>query len=1333
MQQQEPEQDQEANSFSDRLNKWYSNVNPRYIDLVGDFGGRELFIIDGDSLLFSFFLDPKTHWLNVTDPMGGGQFLALTFLFETFLKNLLDRSCNFNLVFFEAHKVIWAENSKLLVLRHAIIEHLKEKAKLIELLQFDNWWGTEWQEYLDAWQPLFVLLGDGTTENSYSSESLLTEDTILSNSIKNISVRLGCFCQAFMFFCIRKDISIALIPSIRFQDSRVFAFVFDRIGNMIKNPRFVDEMTKFLEIWCKDFSVHASNLDSEDLVTKLLTNESYKQVLRKGNQRMFFIILSMIPIVRKQQFPQKIIEIFVYHAVLLDYLPLQLRAQKALNSTSPIIISFLEEFYKECAHLLIGKDWRHVVNSLQLECNIGDFIDTRLFGILCALSDCDLVFPVEVERIAKLMLNMVKSLSQSYNSMSSQSTDDIKEPLAIIKSAAQIINPTDEISLLSFQFPFFDKYLGDMNLNLRKAPEKVENIDYGLYGLEGNFKFLEIYHWHILKPLEKKAFSKGKPWDEASARKFKQRSTQKYIYFMQRYSDSLGSKHNQLIITDRSISKKKLVSNASETRSPQTLMKETKVIEKQAKKKEKEARKASKVSEKAQAIRDEKKKKELENAEAESRRNMEKFNQEISTLKTTKSKLNRLSEFIRSSGKLKHPPTMMGAQLLDLQLQLQLWAEEMKTNGNNPDFSKAIDIYRQVFNIFYKFSEILTSQVVEILDEVLVRLGLENSALKIREFRTINSNSSTPYSFQFPLKSIKLSVNLSDARFQLKYGGHSMDHDTNSVYDSRVKTFKPDDWQVEVLNVIDRKESALVCCPTSSGKTFIAFYAMEQVLREDDDGIIVYVAPTKPLVNQITAEVYGRFKKNYPENSGMSHWGIYTREYRENHDCCQILITVPEMLEILMLSPIRSDDWVPKIRRIIFDEIHSIGEADNGIVWEHLLLVAQCPILALSATVGNPEEFSSWIEKAQKLRGKKMHLIQTDKRYSELVKFAYIPSLPFPTFTTVGPEVANSFVRVHPCSALSPIMLRKKGFPKDMKILPDECLNLYDKMRQISGKNESKILNRLNPDNWFRKMIPIRKADTNEYEKEIKEYFRLWAIEDSTIPAVKQIINDFKSPINEQFSKLEASAIQEKDFDAKHNVYDNNFLECSIIHLASELNSQNKLPAIFFHFDRHGCIHLASKILEKLELYETQTRENDMDYQKRKREAIARTNAKEKMTKKGSEGKKKVGRGKSDNWDDNETSIPEDSPEIFDWEKHDPRFTFAHIQSNVSKQELEALLKYSQKQMKGNNIFLLRALERGIAVHHGGMPKKYLQAVEILFRQKYVRIVIATGTLALGI
>ena len=46
---------------------------------------------------------------------------------------------------------------------------------------------------------------------------------------------------------------------------------------------------------------------------------------------------------------------------------------------------------------------------------------------------------------------------------------------------------------------------------------------------------------------------------------------------------------------------------------------------------------------------------------------------------------------------------------------------------------------------------------------------------------------------------------------------------------------------------------------------------------------------------------------------------------------------------------------------------------------------------------------------------------------------------------------------------------------------------------------------------------------------------------------------------------------------------------------------------------------------------------------------------------------------------------------------------------------------------------IITALHRGIGIHHAGMNLKYRQVVEILFRKGFLRVVIATGTLALGI
>ena len=84
-------------------------------------------------------------------------------------------------------------------------------------------------------------------------------------------------------------------------------------------------------------------------------------------------------------------------------------------------------------------------------------------------------------------------------------------------------------------------------------------------------------------------------------------------------------------------------------------------------------------------------------------------------------------------------------------------------------------------------------------------------------------------------------------------------------------------------------------------------------------------------------------------------------------DTCRILVTVPQCLEILLLSP-NHQRWCQRIRYCIFDEIHCMSGEIGSDVWEKTMLLINCPMIGLSATVNNGENLQQWIRHVENQR-----------------------------------------------------------------------------------------------------------------------------------------------------------------------------------------------------------------------------------------------------------------------------------------------------------------------------------------------------------------------------
>lgn len=478
----------------------------------------------------------------------------------------------------------------------------------------------------------------------------------------------------------------------------------------------------------------------------------------------------------------------------------------------------------------------------------------------------------------------------------------------------------------------------------------------------------------------------------------------------------------------------------------------------------------------------------------------------------------------------------------------------------------------------------------------------------------------------------------------------------------------------------------------------------------------------------------GRFSKKFPQ-AGKGVWAIHTRDYRVNNSTgCQILVTVPHILQIMLMSPPNARSWSTRVRRIIFDEIHSIGQAEDGVVWEQLLLLAPCPIIALSATVGNPEQFSEWLTETQKASGSDLKMIQHSTRYSDLRKYIYQPpkTFEFSGFgksygVGLGLDGLPGLQAYHPVASLAD---KSRGMPDDLALEPRDCFSLWNAMIKYQTA-EYKVPESLNP----AKALPpcIRKVDIFAWEKDLKKVLIKWMGDDaSPFDKVVQELTPPELPEVQGLAPVSSSASATTDTD--ENAIDPLDLKATTLPLLYQLHKRRALPAILFNYDRNACEEIAFTLLAQLEAAESKWKEGSHwkkmmagfeKYQEQKDKKSARKPAKPSKKQDDDE----EGGSKTDRMRDEST----DGVSVY--ESFDPQAPQAEFSFANPKMLPKADLEEHERQLRRKWVSeeLIGLLRRGIGVHHAGMNRKYRQCVEMLFRKGFLKVVVATGTLSLGI
>ncbi|OQU93957.1 hypothetical protein CLAIMM_00390 [Cladophialophora immunda] len=1371
---------------SQDLLDWYDDLYSRTVDLVGDYAGDELFIIEGDSLLLHSFSDEKI------DFSPGLQLLHATYTVEKFLQALLQRKCKFSVVFFGKHaRMCIPQNtpahlhSRYLLAREAIIQHLSCNLPLtvpsIEVKVFDSHSSRDFDEYLISAGAYFFMCHDGSfprlnsqdklkdssrddnndTEPPAPSEAQIDPDTTdisrhgedtpsrgsLEENRLDYTRKLAL--RLMIHWLIGHGYNVALVTTVEFRDTKVMAMIVEgsrmRVNQLRQTQSKAAHVSTASDIEsqyevelpsptpngtaCDPVENQAASEEVQEAMASSLrnsnSNEEDAQVAQEDHLAETFAILDRGP---TPPLTQR--DLLIVVALSLMFRSGKIGATFLLETCAMLLHavvhgvldrlcrhepghSYVRGLARECplsnAAMRPRRSgrWKAFLNIVSKlhgpsgETTLGTSTLSSLKDLLSLLNDA-----------CGINLEFEPGVSGTRCHVTIKQQDSRSNPTQHGNQSRETAVPTNgyaaRATVLPFSNPVFDAHLSPIQLTIDVSVAK-----------EGTSRiFKELSHWHNhRRPIDQRAAWAATEWQKARAN----RRNQLFMTETRDYAASLTRAIGGVLEPETIIVTKSKVGQVKK----QDPSNRSKPQQASAHRGKKQGTGTIVKSQSAATTQENQSKDITKLANAWSSKRTE-FSREPNLT----SRFLQVKNYLNGLAKKKRVGLEAEVAVYLLSILVEIWTLKCTTEYR----VEAVPVMGLIWN-----------QILQIrkLDQGITKEIAAYVANTIRDFRlpaleplqVQEQHSTSPPTAWFSPRRETRDVQLSPLEFQLVHAGPFFDRDMGSAPDNRVHDFEPDKWQRDVLDQIDAKKSVFVVAPTSAGKTFISFYAMKQVLEESDDGVLVYVAPTKALVNQIAAEVQARFSKNF-QHPGKSVWAIHTRDHHVNNPTgCQILVTVPHMLQILLLAPSNAKSWSSRVKRIIFDEIHCIGQADDGVVWEQLLLLAPCPIIALSATVGNPREFSKWLSKTQETNGIQLEMIEHHHRYSDLRKYVYSPPRKFlfnglpvrPQLPSVGIDNAPGMSFMHPVASL---VDRTRGIPDDLTLEPRDCWTLWNAMR----KNETQTFpvdKSLDPSNCLPPIV--RKVDIIGWEAKLKALLKTW-VDDRKSP-FEMVLRELEHPVRSaRRLELQTSSGKVDEDEVPRSVKEADFLDTTLPLICS-LHDEGALPVLFFNYDRNGCELICRHLLRELEGAEARwkgssktwkTKINKWEAWKQKEEKQSKKKP-PKTSKRGTSDDEPITRAERIREAGSEES---NILESFDPNDPVPGFHLANMQ-NLSRSEFQQYA--SELEARFVSDWLIDALRRGIGVHHAGMNRKYRQVCEILFRKGYLRVVIATGTLALGI
>ena len=506
---------------------------------------------------------------------------------------------------------------------------------------------------------------------------------------------------------------------------------------------------------------------------------------------------------------------FLIHCALIASLSLSNRRQPTKRPVSEEQTqwqSFLAKFSKSSSTLISSGAWSEAMEART--CDILDLVDGRLFEAV-TMGGRNGQFPPEADSIFQDLACSLCTLSGIHLKVPAGVQNPTLHKNEVNGSAA------DALSILPFSNPVFDKHL--TSINLRVAPLKPSDRQSGRI-------FQEVSHWHNAK----KRLDPKQAQQTAASAKDKARSLKRDQHFMaemQSYAASLTNAAGKVLEPD-------IVTVSESKGSKPPVVKQSDATGPGNKKSQggKAPNNRKGAGKKAmlegiaanQAVKDSESEDRLFASWRVVRHNLE-------SERSLQSKYHKIRTYLRDLPDQKR-------KVLEAEVQFHLLVilfDIYRTLRNSTDaFSSKEELFGVISLLWDTARKIamldnLTTTIASSLKEIIIALRLPDPGIPTG---SVDRRLACDPGLLIP-KDNQIAIDLDDRDFQLLHCGPYMDRNLDSAPDSRVP-FQPDGWQRRVLDDLDAQKSIFVVAPTSAGKTFISFYAMEKILRGNDDNVL---------------------------------------------------------------------------------------------------------------------------------------------------------------------------------------------------------------------------------------------------------------------------------------------------------------------------------------------------------------------------------------------------------------------------------------------------------------------------------------------------------------